>query len=416
MSETPNALNSKPDVDNKPSDAKAEKNVEKAKQEIDENREKFQAQDNAKAERKYDADKPRTYITRERKGDEFTKEFHETLKKAQEMINAEQRTKLSPFKSEASNSMQDAKESTQSKLCIAGNSKLDLNRVSRSFELPVLTKLESQLDKTQESDQNAAQRSTLDGELKAPDGRSIKIEKGILKDTDGQAIAELDNKGQIKKAGSETKTDINSQYDGWTFVGNEGGKHRGFVCDRNMSSGRMFVELDPKTRIECDVRMGMVIDRKSGEQLAILSAPTDSGGKLSGGKLSFFETPPGEVALADMKNSSFDLSLMGQTGVESRRIQGLSMGPQKLADGRPDPNSGGLFNVQEGLVLLSRRQDELKAQLKDGSEQEQSQRMALELTQMHTEALQKLIKTGEIGNFSAVRHGVEQTRDRKSVV
>lgn len=409
MSENPNASNRKLDAGDKAPEAKAENDVEKAKKEIDESREDFQSQDNSKSERKYDSDKPRTYITRERKGDEFTKEFHETLKKAQEMINAEQRTKLSPLKSE-NTPAQDARESTQNKLCIAGNSKLDLNRVSRSLELPALPKSESQLDKTKESERNDAQRSTLDGELKAPDGRSIRIEKGVLKDSTGQTIAELDEKGQIKKAGSGNKSDINSEYDGWTFVGNDGGKHRGFVCDRSMSSGRMFLELDPKTRLECDVRMGMVIDRKSGEQLAILSAPTDSGGKLNGGKLHFFETPPGEVALADMKNSSFDLALMGQTGVESRRIQGLSMGSQKLADGRPDPDTGGLFNVQEGLVLLSRHQDELKAKLQDSSEQEKSQRMALELTQMHTEALHKLIKTGEVGNFSAVKHGVEQTR------
>lgn len=415
MATNPTDATSKKDAGDKPTDVQSEKATERAKTEVDANREEFQEKEKADPSRTYEQGRPRNRFS---VTNPLPEGFFETLKQAQALHREEQKQNGRLLKDaapgEAKNANGAATDASQQKLCISGNAQVDISRISRILEVPK-SKVEGQLDK---ADQSAVHEklSTLTGELKSPDGRVVKVDQGKILNANGESIGDITAKGQILKDGSAAG--VNSDFDRWTFTGNENGQARHFVCDRNMSSGKMFLEMGPNNKVECDVRMGMVIEKESGKQIANLSAPTETtDGKLTGGSLTFFETPPGKVALADMKNSSFDLELLGQTGVESRRLQGVCLGPQKLADGRPDPEKGGLFNINEGREVLSKHKNEVQAKVDNagtiskltGSDQKDIS--DLDRTKQRIDALDTVLKTGDLKDLNFARYGIAEQKE-----
>lgn len=381
----------------KESGQRQENNAEKrAEEEVQSEVEKFQSTDLAKAERKYEAGKPRNRFS---VTNPLPSGFFETLKQAQALA------KKTAEKHESS-----------AKSCISGNVETaPIGRSLSALELPTKGESEKEIEHAGET-VGINDKTTLSGELRSPDGKQvIRVANGKCSDSAGNLVGQLDEVGHFKNVKTQSVSDVNSQFDGWTFQGTENGNARQFTCDRTMSSGKMFLEFSPQEKLTCDVHMGMVIDRKTNRQIGILSAPKETGEhtgerKLSGGTFTFLQTPPLTVALADLTNCSFDLELNGQTGVHSRRLQGVCIGPEKLADGRPAPSKGGLFNTQDAIEVLRKHKNDVDKEISNTSDTNELNKQCDELadTEDRLATLQKSLETGDLTNFDNAKSGFEK--------
>ncbi len=207
----------------------------------------------------------------------------------------------------------------------------------------------------------------------SPDGvpsGEVLVVGGNMFDEHNQFIGHVDEFGKVtfpndREPRQDAGTDLNSILkDGYVFNGNQNGKPLQFDVD-NLSTGRIFIpQLDAQTGqpkldangnllppMEYAIRLGAVIDTKSGEQIAKYVPPADLGDRLEGGSL-VMGNPPRVVPLGSIQNLVFDVHVQGQAS--GRTVSGLSLGP---GDG-PDGYGGGLINLNHSLALTAQWHDE----------------------------------------------------------
>lgn len=204
------------------------------------------------------------------------------------------------------------------------------------------------------------------GSIVAADGsQKYSVVGGNLYDSSGKFYAQMDKLGKLHFPNDNPPpTNINSQLEGHKFVGTENGKNRTMDCAANAPSGKIFIpdEKNGKPQ-EYEVRMGMILNKSTNEQVGILKAPTETAdGKLVGGTITMNGEKPKE--LADFKDAVFDLQLNEEGNRQSRRIQGASLGHiERMADGTPKPGQGGLFNIQDAVDTQKHKVDTAEAKL-----------------------------------------------------
>ena len=205
------------------------------------------------------------------------------------------------------------------------------------------------------------------GAIVAADGtQKYSVVGGNLYDSSsGKFYAQLDQTGKLHFPNDvPPPTNVNSQLAGHKFLGEENGKPRVMDCSANAPSGKIFIP-DEKTGTpqEFEVRMGMILNKSTHEQMGILKAPSETAdGRLIGGTITMSGEAPKE--LADFKKAVFDLSLNEEGNRQSRRILGASQGHiERMADGTPKPGQGGLFNIQNAFDTQKNKVDTAEAKL-----------------------------------------------------
>lgn len=225
-------------------------------------------------------------------------------------------------------------------------------------------------------------------------GDRILMVGGNLISADGKVIGHMNDKGQMEFAKGTNPpqvagTDISSVKKGdYTFRGNEDGNERRFFLN-SASNGQIFVQKtdkagnillgadgNPVAPIDCENRLGMVIDKKTGKQLYNFIAPDVAADRsLSGGYMVSMGDSPKAVELADMKGTSFSFTRLGD-GKNSAPIVGIATGPMQIqADGTPVRGSGGIVNLkteqEKEDAFFKERQGNLNARLKqEGTQRE----------------------------------------------
>ncbi len=237
---------------------------------------------------------------------------------------------------------------------------------------------------------------------------NILVVGGNMFDEQNQFIGHVDEFGKVtfpndRQPRQDAGTDLNSILkDGYVFNGNQNGKPLQFDVD-NLSTGRLFMpQLDAQTGqpkldasgnpmppTEYEIRLGAVIDTKSGEQLAKYVPPADLGDRLEGGSL-IMGNPPRAVPLGSIQNLVFDVHVQGQAS--GRTISGLSLGPGS----GPDGYGGGLINLNHSLALTAKWHDEAVTQ--SGGTEEDKLAIALsEKAQTRSRALyDEIVTTGVV--------------------
>lgn len=200
-----------------------------------------------------------------------------------------------------------------------------------------------------------SQVSGFNGVLTSPDGKEEhKVVGGSVYDKSGKFLGHMNANGTFSD-GSKTE-DINTKYTHWKGRGFENGHAREFETRPDLTNGTVYVQENGQP-VKYDVRMGMMIDPRTGEQYGTIKPPTLGSGGLSGGSI----TRNGqETPLSDprYKHTVFDLSPMGEGVRAGRNIQGVSLGgEEKLPDGTSKPGTG--------FVDLQQYKDSQSAKLKN---------------------------------------------------
>ena len=268
---------------------------------------------------------------------------------------------------------------------------------------------------------------------------------GNLFDKEGEFIGHVDNGGQVSfdknDAVNKESKPINSFLgDGsWHFEGNESGKVRNFDINQNMSKGDLYLadtdqnthkpKLDEQGKelppVHYEIRMGMIINPKTGEELGKFIPPSEVKGSdsLQGG---FIVTgdPPRPVALTNFTKAVFDVESIGGSGDAGRHIRGVSLGPETQADGTCVPGKGGIVNLNNAVDVqeanLKTQQADLQAKqdsdhwykgsfFSDAGAQAHSAQTAVELATRQRDdvngEVQKIVSTGQVDDALIARLG-----------
>lgn len=309
----------------------------------------------------------------------------------------------------------------------------NMARGAESLGMSEASELGANTDRIQERGKESVEAGTsktkdvnsesFNGKLKSPDGKqTLEVKDNEVIDSSGKVIGKLDKNGRITSEGEVNKTDINSFKAGWRFEGSEGAHERSFECSNNMANGKIFVPDEKGKPVEYEVRMGMVIDKKNGEQVGNLSAPRENtDGTISGG---YFETgdPPKRVALADVPNAVMDLKIMGDGANGSRRIQAATTGAEKHQDG--SIGEGRFFNIQQQKELNERHKQAVEKDANSAGgfhpiddltgaskERQEKFKVARDNDQKVAEHLNKILETGEV-NAQKI-HSIESINQSK---
>jgi diguanylate cyclase (GGDEF)-like protein len=205
------------------------------------------------------------------------------------------------------------------------------------------------------------QKKDFTGTIQSPDRKTeYTVVNGFVLDKDGNFYAHMNRSGLLEFNGKNpaSNADVSTRFKGWTLQGSEDGHERTVTISNRSASGEMHIP-DQKTGkpVDYEVRMGMLINKKTSEQIGIIDPPAErQGGGLEGGRVLFMDRqPPKVVNLEDLQNTVFKLHLHGQS-TENREIEGIALGKPKLqADGSPYPGSGGLLNLQDVRDVESSR-------------------------------------------------------------
>jgi YD repeat-containing protein len=302
-------------------------------------------------------------------------------------------------------------------------------------------------------------------------GDRVLMVGGNLISAQGEILGRMDNDGRMEfakdlKQPQDAGTDIKSfMHGGFIFKGNENGNERRFFVD-SISNGQMFVQrtdkngnqiLDangkPVAPIDCEMRLGMVIDKSTNKQLYNF-VPPDIGrdASYSGGFMISMGDSPKMTALCDMKGASFNVTVLGDQN--TYKMVGIATGPQQFqADGTPVKGTGGVVNLQRELQLedqnLKTRTDALKTRLDDenkgrmigaissplmpgmgvvaagayneatgGKAQTEAEKTAFDLARKHhddqTAEINRIIATGQIDNNTLYKLQTGNERIRQS--
>jgi len=174
-------------------------------------------------------------------------------------------------------------------------------------------------------------------------------------------FGQVDSAGNVEAGNNldqqeKDQTRLSALLKGYQFNGNENGLTRQFNLDRT-SHGDIFIPLrDQQGELKkgpdgkfltqaCEVRLGMIIDKKTNEQIGKLMPPVQNqDGSLTDGLV---EIHGKEVALSSLKNTVFKITLDDQ----NKEIHGAVLGPtERQADGTLRPDVGGIVNLDACLA------------------------------------------------------------------
>jgi len=169
--------------------------------------------------------------------------------------------------------------------------------------------------------------------------------------------------------------------DNYSFTGNENGHQRNFDLNRT-SSGQFFMPaLDAKTGQQLldkdgkpalpqdlELRLGMLIDKKSQEQVGKFVPPNQNkDGSFSDGSV---EINGKVIPLSSLKNAVFKATIDGQ----EKEMRGAVLGPSEIqADGSLRPNTGGIINLDLAIEKSKNNLDEKQKILNQANEQQKKQ-------------------------------------------
>lgn len=180
---------------------------------------------------------------------------------------------------------------------------------------------------------------------------SCSVVGGNMYDSKGKFIGHLNSDGKIEfptdAQPPQQPKDINSYFHGgWQFQGTEDGYSRTFDVNQKTTNGKIFLPpADGGPSVQYEVRMGMIINPKTHEEIGRFIPPDDVNGRLEGGYI-ITGTPPKAVPLAQYSKAVFDVELIGQTGIHARHISGAAPGAEVQADGSYRPGTA-LVNLQQ---------------------------------------------------------------------
>lgn len=259
----------------------------------------------------------------------------------------------------------------------------------------------------------------------AQDGSKILMVGGNMFSQSGEFIARMDETGHLQfargtKPHQDAGTDVKSfLHNGWQFKGNENGNERRFFVDQS-SNGSMFIpHLDEKTGqpkldangkpiapIDCEIRLGMVIDKSTQKQLSNFIPPEVNQDKSfrNGAIISMDgQTKP----LSDLTGASFNVQLLGTH--DNARLIGVAAGPQKFqADGTPVPGVGGVINIQREIELEDQHLTRVTGDRDKAVSKENNEKLAATIMYAPVDATGTVARTG-VDNYNEFMGNKQQT-------
>lgn len=180
----------------------------------------------------------------------------------------------------------------------------------------------------------------------------------VFNNTDKSFFGHVDEKGKMEFSNrldqrESASSDISQVLKGgFVFKGNENGKDREFDLDRT-SSGKATINIEGKQET-VDVRLGMMIDPKTGEQLGKYRPPRMSeDGKFDEGQITWKGK---ELPLSSLAQSAFNVQIDGQ----DKAIRGYVLSKQLLqADGTVKPGANGCVDLDAFLKSEDKKRDAL---------------------------------------------------------
>ena len=218
------------------------------------------------------------------------------------------------------------------------------------------------LDLTRGQSKDAALRSEgFNGYV--TNGAESKIVLGghIFSSTDNKFFGQVDREGKVNFSQDLEQKERDGTAlcavlkGGFQFQGNEDGKARQFDLDRT-SHGTVVLDVKGQPK-QCDVRLGMVIDPTTREQIGKYTPPgVSADGSFDEGCL---ERNGKREPLSSLSHASFKVTIDGQDKV----MRGLVIGPvERQADGTIRPNKGGIVDLD---AYLSASKDERERRAKE---------------------------------------------------
>lgn len=197
----------------------------------------------------------------------------------------------------------------------------------------------------------AADQKKFHGFIASADGKEVfTVTGGNMYDAKGKMLGKFGENGQIAKSedGMFSSESLSKFSAGAKVIGEENGKSRSFVASASTTDGFMQIK-DEKTGayVRHEVRMGMLIDSRTGEQSGWIVPPVESAdGKLSGGLIVTGEKGNLKaVPFTDKQDMVFSLQLTGASGVEAAPMQGVTTGKNEV------------FNIGEAKRLQKESKD-----------------------------------------------------------
>ncbi len=200
----------------------------------------------------------------------------------------------------------------------------------------------------------AIPKKGFNGVLSSPDNKSTYVlTENRLYDSTGNLLGTIDGAGKIKLSKDGSTEALNSFRPGWKFEGQEDGKYRSFELRQNICNGKIFVPDQSGKPVAHDVRMGVVIDKNTGEQLGTIIPPTENrNGMLSNGEI-INSLSKQRIPFDAINGLVFDLKTLGDAGVEGSHLQGICL--------HESNSNGKIFNARRAVEL----QDRLASRVND---------------------------------------------------
>jgi hypothetical protein len=180
----------------------------------------------------------------------------------------------------------------------------------------------------------------------------------IYDSKDNRFVGHMDRNGDLHldKCNGEAKANIH--FTGATFKGIEGEHRRVMHLSDSASAGKLFLPADGGAIVAYEVRMGMIINKLSGEQMGFMTAPRQGADhSLFGGAITLMNGKT--VPLANYKNAAFELTCPGEGGLKKSVMKGIALGLPTLAN----PSQGGLLSISKASESLSTRAGQSKSKL-----------------------------------------------------
>jgi len=174
------------------------------------------------------------------------------------------------------------------------------------------------------------------GFISSTDGQEVfTVTGGNMFDGKGKLVGKFSENGNIETSteSSFSSESLSKFRSGARVVGEENGKSRSFVASTSSTDGFIHIK-DEKTgaHVRHEVKMGMLIDSRTGEQTGWVVPPGESAdGKLTGGFIVTSEN--GELkktAFTEKQDCIFSLQLTGVSGFEAAPMQGITTGKNEI--------------------------------------------------------------------------------------
>ena len=181
-----------------------------------------------------------------------------------------------------------------------------------------------------------ADQKKFHGFVASADGKEVfTVTGGNMYDAKGKMLGKFGEGGEIEttQPGSFSSEALSKFRPGARVIGEENGKSRSFIAGSTATDGHVQIK-DQETGayVRHEVKMGMLIDSRTGEQKGWIVPPAESAdGKLTGGFIVTAEN--GEMkstAFTDKQDMIFSLRLTGVGGHEAAPMQGITTGKDEI--------------------------------------------------------------------------------------